>query len=120
MVKFVGDEAMIVAPTAPLLARIMVELVMGESAIGPGLAWHAGLASGEVLTLDGDYFGSVVNVAARLVALAGPGTILATQPVGIALEAAGWTVTWNQPQPIRGLQDAIVTCAVSSLPPASD
>ena len=35
-----------------------------------------GAACGEVLNRDGDYYGSVVNLAARLVALAEPGEVL--------------------------------------------
>jgi class 3 adenylate cyclase len=112
VVKFVGDAAMIVAPDALLLATIVHELVESRVTVGEGLTLHAGLAQGQLLSQDGDYFGSAVNIAARLVALAGPGMILATEPVGKVLSEAQWSVEWLGPQPIRGIADPVVTCLV--------
>jgi class 3 adenylate cyclase len=112
VVKFVGDAAMIVAPTAIELADIAIELVRGETITGRGLTLHAGLAHGELLSLEGDYFGSAVNVASRLAGLADPGTIVATEAVGHALTAAGWHVDWVEPRDIRGRAEPMVTCIV--------
>ena len=41
---------------------------------------RAGLGYGSVLAIGGDYFGNPVNLAARLVAAAAPGQILANRP----------------------------------------
>jgi class 3 adenylate cyclase len=112
VVKFVGDAAMVVAPDASILATIADALVEGWAALGSGLTLHAGLAHGEVLCQDGDYFGSPVNLAARLAARAGPGVILATAGVGAALPEAEWAVEWLDPQPIRGMADPVATCLV--------
>ena len=46
-----------------------------------GLQARAGVAAGTVLALDGDYFGPVVNLAARLVSLAEAGDVLASESV---------------------------------------
>ena len=46
-----------------------------------------GLACGSVLSLYGDYFGEVVNLAARLVALANPGTVVVSEAVATAVGA---------------------------------
>ena len=112
VVKFVGDAAMVVAPEASLLTAIAHDLVDGWSAAGEGLTLHAGLAQGELLSLDGDYFGSAVNIAARLVGLAGPGEVLATEPVGEALDEECWSVEWIGPRSIRGIADPVRTCVV--------
>jgi adenylate cyclase len=112
VVKFVGDAAMIVAPDVPTLATIATALVESWTAVGDGMTLHAGLAHGELLSQDADYFGSAVNLASRLSALAEPGTILASAAVGDALVKAGWTIDWLDPRPIRGFEDPVVTCVV--------
>jgi class 3 adenylate cyclase len=112
VVKFVGDAAMVVAPDASLLTTIAHDLVEGWSAAGEGLTLHAGLAQGELLSLDGDYFGSAVNIASRLVGLAGPGEVLATEPVGEALDDDRWSIEWVGPRTIRGIADPVRTCVV--------
>jgi class 3 adenylate cyclase/tetratricopeptide (TPR) repeat protein len=43
--------------------------------------WKIGIAHGEVFSVDGDYYGTAINVAARLQALAGPGEICMTSMV---------------------------------------
>ena len=112
VVKFVGDAAMIVAPDPLVMVTIAHELVESWASTGAGLTLHTGLAYGELLCQDGDYFGSAVNLAARLGALAGPGSILATAPVGEALPEAEWSVEWLAAQPIRGIAEPVVTCVV--------
>ena len=112
VVKYIGDAAMIVAPNPVLLTEIAAELVWGATLAGLGLTLHAGLAHGELLGRDGDYFGSPVNVAARLASLAEPGMILATESVGTAIANAGKSVQWFEPREVRGLPAPIVTCVV--------
>ncbi len=112
VVKFVGDAAMIVAPDVPTLATIANDLVESWATVNDGLTLHAGLAHGELLSQDADYFGSAVNLASRLSALAEPGTILASAAAGDALVKAGWTIDWLDPRPIRGFEDPVVTCVV--------
>ena len=112
VVKFVGDAAMIVAPDADVLATITSELVAGWVESSDGLTLHAGLAYGELLCQDGDYFGSPVNIAARLAALAGPGAILATSTFGDGLDPDRWAIERLDPQPVRGIADPVATCLV--------
>ncbi len=72
LVKLIGDEAMFVAGEADDavdIARTLVE--------DPELrSLRVGLASGTVVTREGDLFGPAVNLAARLVALAEPDSIV--------------------------------------------
>src|SRR5207249_2429006 len=46
---------------------------------------RVGLASGPVLSWEGDLFGPTVNLASRLVNLARPGTVLVSDDLGDAL-----------------------------------
>ena len=78
VVKFIGDEVMWVSATPERLAQAAVDLVDHPQAREEGLQVRAGLAYGTVLAINGDYFGNPVNLAARLVAAAAPGQILAT------------------------------------------
>jgi class 3 adenylate cyclase len=77
VVKFIGDEVMWVSASPEQLATAAVDLVNHPRAREEGLQVRAGLAYGSVLAINGDYFGSPVNLAARLVAAAAPGQILA-------------------------------------------
>ena len=78
VVKFIGDEVMWVSSAPERLAQAAIDLVDHPKAREEGLQVRAGLAFGTVLAINGDYFGNPVNLAARLVAAAAPGQILAT------------------------------------------
>jgi class 3 adenylate cyclase len=94
LVKFIGDEIM-VAVTDPLAAcRIMLDLI--DAFTDDGTQPRAGLVFGEVLFRHGDYYGPVVNLAARLVDAAIPGEALvdasvveAVKDEGLSFEGAG-------------------------------
>jgi class 3 adenylate cyclase len=55
-----------------------------------------------VLAQDGDYFGPPVNLAARLVATAEPGQVLAS-PATASLLDGSHAVTELEPRQLRGL-----------------
>ena len=71
VVKLIGDEAMLVFPTAEEAARGAIELV-DACAAGDLPSARAGLSLGPVLARGGDYFGRAVNLASRLVDVALP------------------------------------------------
>ena len=79
VVKFIGDAVMFVTPDPVSAVAAAEDLVV--SAEIRELQARAGVAAGTVLALDGDYFGPVVNLAARLVSLAEPGDVLASDAV---------------------------------------
>lgn len=78
LVKFIGDEVMWVTTTPEQLVRVAIDLVDHPRARAADLQVRAGLGYGRVLALGGDYFGTAVNLAARLAAAAAPGQILAS------------------------------------------
>ena len=79
LVKFLGDAAMYVSTDPVALAGAMLDLVATAEHDSPlaGAPMRAGLAAGECLVRQGDYFGPPVNLAARLTDRARAGTLLA-------------------------------------------
>lgn len=106
VVKFIGDEVMWVSSTPEALAQAAVDLVDHPKAREAGLRVRAGLGYGEVLAINGDYFGNTVNLAARLVAAAAPEQILATSAVRDELPE--WSAVVQDPLTLKGF-DAPVT-----------
>jgi adenylate cyclase len=87
VVKFIGDEVMFVtndAASACDIGLALVEEFAGDPAVTP----RGAIAVGDLLDRGGDYYGSVVNLAARLAELAVAGEILVSEDVGHAIAAA--------------------------------
>lgn len=79
--KWIGDEAML-AFSSPELALEMLGRLLASCRSEPRLPLtRCGVSHGRVIRRSNDVFGSTVNVAARVTALAGPGQLLATQPI---------------------------------------
>ena len=106
VVKFIGDEVMWVSATPEQLARVAIDLVEHPRAREAGLQVRAGLGYGRVLALGGDYFGTAVNLAARLVGAAAPGQILVSSDVRD--ELPDWPAIPHDPLILKGF-DAPVT-----------
>jgi adenylate cyclase len=107
LVKTIGDAVMLVAPEpAPLLAT-MLRLVDLADAEGRGFPQvRVGVASGPAVTRGGDWFGSPVNLASRLSAIARGGSILATEDVR---DATDWEFRWSDAgmRRIRGVHGPV-------------
>jgi len=77
-IKTIGDAVMLVSAETIRLIDAVLELVDAANANGlPQL--RAGVADGLAVSRAGDWFGSPVNVASRVTALAQPGTVLVTE-----------------------------------------
>ena len=100
LVKFIGDEVMWVSATPEQLVQVAVDLVEHPRARTAELQVRAGLGYGRVLAVGGDYFGSTVNLAARLVAAAAPGQILASSDV--CADPADWSAVQEDPLLLKG------------------
>jgi len=87
VVKLIGDEVMFATPNPVSAVRVAAALV-GIGRDIPGLdGMRVGLAYGQVIRSGGDFYGTVVNTAARIVGQAYPDAIVATQRVVDALRA---------------------------------
>ncbi len=91
-VKLIGDSVMFVAADIATGVRV-AELVVGAIAASEVLpVARAALAHGEVLVRDGDHFGPVVNLAARLVAFAAPNAVVVPASLDADLDDRQFTV----------------------------
>jgi len=97
VIKTVGDEVLFVAMGAAPAAAIALDLVqaMAEDDVLPDL--RVGMASGQVVSRLGDVFGTTVNRASRLTAVARPRTVL----VDDALAASLASVSGFEMSPLR-------------------
>lgn len=102
LVKTLGDEVLFTAADPRAAAAIALEFVEVIRRYGPEV--RIGLAYGPVLPVMGDVFGTTVNLAARLTAIARPGTILIDDKLAEAVEGTpGMEVGRLRRRPARGL-----------------
>jgi adenylate cyclase len=92
-IKTIGDAVMLTSPEPlPLLVNV-TQLV--DAAVEHRLPQlRAGVAMGPAVSHGGDWFGSPVNIASRVTAVARPGTVLAAEPMWSALGSAQG-LTWE-------------------------
>jgi class 3 adenylate cyclase len=82
LVKFLGDGAMFTGSDAAAVVSTAIDLVARFRADADRPELRAGVASGEVVARRGDYYGVPVIVAARLLGVAQPSTVVV--PAGLA------------------------------------
>ncbi|OSC41821.1 adenylate/guanylate cyclase domain-containing protein [Mycobacterium decipiens] len=118
VVKFIGDAVMWVSSSPERLVRVAVDLVNHPSAHEAQMQVRAGLAYGTVLAINGDYFGNPVNLAARLVAAAAPGQILAAAELRGKLP--DWPATAHGPLPLKGFNAPVPAFELHHNPHSKD
>ena len=105
LVKTIGDAVMLVSRSGDALLESLLGLL--ETAEGEELpALRCGVAMGDAVERDGDFFGHAVNLASRVTTTARPGSVLVTEAVR---EAAGDAYTWSfaGARRLRGVADEI-------------
>ena len=85
LVKLLGDGAMLAGRSPSDVADAALALLDAVAVDGRSHGARGGLAFGMVSTRDGDYFGPVVNLAARAAGAAVPGELLADAQAATAL-----------------------------------
>jgi adenylate cyclase len=88
LVKLIGDGAMIASNDAAEACRLGLELADAFAREPELPEVRVGLAGGEVIAMFGDYFGEVVNLAARLVAVADASGVVVSEDVREAAAGA--------------------------------
>jgi class 3 adenylate cyclase len=101
VVKLIGDEAMFVLTDPALACQVGLDLI--ERSEHPV---RVGMAYGTVVGLYGDYYGEIVNLAARLVTLAEPSTLVVTDAIR---QTAGGALTFDAlgPRSVKGFADPV-------------
>lgn len=99
LVKLIGDEAMFSFIDSRAAVATAMELT--EASANPV---RVGLAFGDVVAMHGDYFGPTVNLAARLVAVAKPSTVVVSTSMPDAAAGPYQFVAVDTP-PLRGFPE---------------
>jgi class 3 adenylate cyclase len=98
LVKVIGDEVMFVTHEPEAACAVAEEVLAGADARG-------GITYGPVLTLDGDFYGNGVNLAARAVAAAEPGQVLVDRGVVDAVPGREFATT--DPRRLKGFAEPV-------------
>jgi adenylate cyclase len=94
--KTIGDAVMLVSPDPDALVDVCLDLSRVWHGTSSGPALRIGLAWGTAIPHGGDWFGSPVNLASRITAVARPGTVLADHELRSACRrTAGDVVEWT-------------------------
>jgi adenylate cyclase len=104
--KMIGDEVMFVVED--VVAAVEVALSLAEAYADDEVLSdvRVGLAFGDVLALEGDYYGPVVNLASRIVGIAVPGAVVVSESVALSsgVAAVGGRYAFHPLRP-RTLKD---------------
>jgi adenylate cyclase len=115
VVKMIGDEVFFSAPSVDAACRIGTEVCQAV-ALDPLLPPARGsVGLGPVVPREGDYFGPLVNLVARLVKAAAPGALVVTEEAAAALPGDRWLIEELDPHQPRGLASAIRVFGVRSV-----
>ena len=106
-IKWIGDEAMFGFPDPATALQVLGRLLPACRAEPRIPLTRTGLNHGPVLRRANDLFGSTVNVAARVAALASPGQLLATAPVADIATASGIAVRNIGNAALRSIADQV-------------
>lgn len=107
LVKSLGDGVLLIAETPELGLTCAARIVEALHDSGTGSDARGGVHHGVVIERDGDIFGSTVNMAARLAALADRGKLVLTRSVALAAGAARLSAAPLGQTSVRGFRDPI-------------
>jgi adenylate cyclase len=91
LVKTIGDAIMFVSPDPTKLMEVMVDLRRRVHNAEPPLPEvRIGVAFGPATPRSGDWFGTAVNLASRVVEAAKPGQLLVTDELAVRVVSERW------------------------------
>jgi class 3 adenylate cyclase len=112
VVKFIGDAVMVMTPEvepACDIALTLIEHFAGDADVTP----RGGIASGALIDHGGDYYGPIVNLAARIADLAVPQEVLASQEVAAAVAGSALRCEPAGRRTLRGFDAPVSLVSVS-------
>ena len=115
-IKWIGDEAMFGFPDPATALRLLGRLIPACRSEPRIPLTRTGLNHGPVLRRSNDLFGSTVNVAARIAALASPGQLLATRAVADIAAESGIVVRDMGKVALRSIADQVPLYSIEFAP----
>ncbi len=115
-IKWIGDEAMFGFPDPATAIQVLGRLIPACQAEPRIPLTRTGINHGPVLRRSKDIFGSTVNVAARIAALASPGQLLAPQSVADVAAEAGIVVRDIGKLALRSIADQVSLYSIEFAP----
>ena len=112
VVKVIGDEVMFVtldAAAACDAGLALIEHFAGDPSVTP----RGALATGDLVIRGGDYYGPIVNLAARVAELAVPGELLATRAVADGAREASLRFDAAGKRMLKGFAEPVALLAVA-------
>ena len=107
LIKWIGDEAMLLFPAPDVALRALGRLLPACRAEQQIPLTKCGLNHGPVVRRGLDVFGSTVNVASRIAAFASAGQLIATRPIAEAASAREVSVRELGPVQLRSIAEKI-------------
>lgn len=117
-IKWIGDEVMLSFPGPDAALQALGNLLQACRKEPRLPLTRAGLNHGRVIRRASDLFGSTINVAARITALASPGQLLATKPIAGAAAASGILVRDLGPVSLRSVAGEVPLYEIELAPSA--
>ena len=107
VIKTIGDEVFFAAPDAEAACRIGVEVcrAAADDEVLPPARGAVGV--GPATPREGDYYGPLVNLLARLVKTGAPGEVVVTEAVAGALSPELWSLRPLEPAELRGIEEPV-------------
>lgn len=113
VIKLIGDEVMFVAEGSSdgcEIALRLVEVFRNDEVLPPA---RGGLAFGETIAQEGDYFGPTVNLAARATKLAQPEKVLVPESLTRqVVEPSGFSFQRIGPRDLKGFREPVTLFAL--------
>jgi adenylate cyclase len=106
-VKWIGDEVMLSFPEPGLAIKVLASLLPACRDDERLPLTRTAVHHGPVIRRGNDLFGSTVNIAARLAAIASPGQLLATSAVATAASTEGVLVRPLGKVSLRSIPDKV-------------
>jgi adenylate cyclase len=115
IVKMIGDEVFIAAPTADAACRIGTDVIRAaaEDEVLPPARGVIGV--GYATPREGDYFGPLVNVLSRMVKVGQPGQLVVTEEAAAQLSTDDWKLQVLGLRELRGVSGPVKAFVVEPI-----
>ena len=115
VIKMIGDEVFFYAPSVEAACCIGTEVcrAAADDEMLPDARGAVGV--GPVTPREGDYYGPLVNLLARLVKVGAPGELVATEAAVAQLRGDEWSVRPLEPATLPGIAEKVQAYIVEPL-----